>query len=139
MNYLCLINNILYVDNKVIDKTFNKYIDELALPYFKTLSSIRLSTKKILNIKKNIPLYISNKILLIPIIIKNIKYYINYYSLFKTLYKNNELMMCFNDGETLSLNLSYSKYKTYVENSEKIVSYLGKYMYNNWITINLNV
>ena len=139
MNYLCLINNILYVDNKVIDKTFNKYIDELALPYFKTLSSIRLSTKKILNIKKNIPLYISNKILLIPIIIKNIKYYINYYSLFKTLYKNNELMMCCNDGETLSLNLSYSKYKTYVENSEKIVSYLGKYMYNNWITINLNV
>ena len=131
MNYLCLINNILYVENKVIDKTFNKYIDELALPYFKTLSSIRLSTKKLLNIKKNIPLYISNKILLIPIIIKNIKYYINYYSLFKTSYKNNELMMCFNDGETLSLNLTYSKYKTYMENSEKIVSYLGKYMYNN--------
>ena len=131
MNYLCLINNILYVDNKVIDKTFNKYIDELAYPYFKSLSSIRLSTKKLLNIKKNIPLYISNKILLIPIIIKNYKYYINYYSLFKTSYKNNELMMCFNDGKTLSLNLSYSKYKTYVENSEKIVSYLGKYTYNN--------
>ena len=126
MKYIRIINNIVYEDNKVIDKTFEKYIDNLSMPYFKTLNSIRTTTKEILNIKRNIPLYISSKALLFPIIVFNTKYYINYYEVFKTSYNRNILSITFNDGETISFNLSYSKYNTLKDNINKILSYLLK-------------
>ena len=44
MNYLCIKNSIVYLDGKVIDKTFKNYINELSYPYFKSLDSIRNST-----------------------------------------------------------------------------------------------
>ena len=124
MNYLCIKNSIVYLDDKVIDKTFKNYINDLSYPHFKSLDSIRNSTKKLFNIKRNIPLYISEKALLFPIIALQAKYYINYYEVFKTSYNKNILSITFKSGETLNLEITYSKYKTLKDNMSKILSYL---------------
>lgn len=67
MNYIKKENGIVYVDDKKISKSVYSYLENKALDNFKTLKSIRKFSKNKLLIKRNIPLYINDNLLLVPL------------------------------------------------------------------------
>lgn len=118
-------NSICYVDGVLIDKTINKYILELSIPYFKNIKSMRDTVKHILNIKRNIPLYINKFILLVPITSGKVTYYINFINVIDTYTKLKMTTIIFRDKTYLNLNISKRIIERMMSNKEKLCDYIS--------------
>ena len=115
-NYILLTEKGLIVDNDLIEKTTPySYINRLALSNFKTITSITKATIKITNKRYILPLYISDRILLVQLSgIKSNDYFaFNYYSLKELFYSNDETtLLSFKDGTLLKVNISKNRFES---------------------------
>ena len=125
MDYIIRKNSIVYVDEVLIDKTLRKYLIDLSKPYFKNIKSIRDTVKTKLKIYRNIPLYISKDIFLVPITSLNINYYINYSRLKETYTKDGITTFIFNDGRVINLTISKQIMDRINRNVEKVYDYIS--------------
>jgi len=125
MDYIIRKNSIVYVDEVLIDKTLRKYLIDLSKSYFKNIKSIRDTVKTKLKIYRNIPLYISKDIFLVPITSLNINYYINYSRLKETYTKDGITTFIFNDGRVINLTISKQIMDRINRNVEKVYDYIS--------------
>ena len=125
MDYIIRKNSIVYVDEVLIDKTLSKYLIDLSKSYFKNIKSIRDTVKTKLKIYRNIPLYISKDIFLVPITSLNINYYINYSRLKETYTKDGITTFIFNDGRVINLTISKQIMDRINRNVEKVYDYIS--------------
>lgn len=125
MNYVVDKRSIIYVDGVLIDKTINKYLYGLSLPYFKNIKSMRDTIKIKLNIHRNIPLYINKDILFIPININNITYYINFTNVKETYTKGSVTTFVFYDKSYINLDISKRSMARILKNKEKVCDYIS--------------
>ena len=125
MNYLYIKNRLLYEDGKIKNETFDFYIKTETEKHFRSLSSIRKSIRSIFGIKKNQPLYISKTLFLFPISLKDVKYYINYYSIKNVTKTDLGYSFIFNDLSSLTIKISDYKYKMTKRNVRKICDYIS--------------
>lgn len=125
MNYVVDKRSIIYVDGVLIDKTINKYLSGLSLPYFKNIKSMRDTIKIKLNIHRNIPLYINKDILFIPININNITYYINFTNVKETYTKESVTTFVFYDKSYINLDISKRFMARILKNKEKVCDYIS--------------
>ena len=125
MDYIIRKNSIVYVDEILIDKTLRKYLIDLSKSYFKNIKSIRDTVKTKLKIYRNIPLYISKDIFLVPITSLNINYYINYSRLKETYTKDGISTFIFNDGRVINLTISKQIMDRINRNVEKVYDYIS--------------
>ena len=125
MNYVIDNHSLLYVDGVLIDKTINKYLSSLSIPHFKNIKSMRDTVKENLNIKRNIPLYISKDILLVPIKTYNITYYINFSNVKETITKESITTFIFYDKSYINLNISKCIIERILKNTEKVYDYIS--------------
>ena len=125
MDYIIRKNSIVYIDEALIDKTLRKYLIDLSKSYFKNIKSIRDTVKTKLKIYRNIPLYISKDIFLVPITSLNINYYINYSRLKETYTKDGITTFIFNDGRVINLTISKQIMDRINRNVEKVYDYIS--------------
>lgn len=124
MNYLILKNKLLYEDQKIVDMSFERYINSLALSNLKSLKTIRKGMTKNLGVKKNIPLYINKKILLMVISDDKVMYYINIQNLSYFEYEKGGINLYFKDHNSLKINISRFKYNQFLKISKKVIDYI---------------
>ena len=125
MNYVIDNRSLLYVDGILIDKTINKYLFDLSIPHFKNIKSMRDTVRENLNIKRNIPLYISKDVLIVPIKTKNITYYINFSNVKETITKESITTFIFYDKSYINLNISKRIIERIIKNIEKVYDYIS--------------
>ena len=125
MNYVIDNRSLLYVDGVLIDKTINKYLSDLSIPHFKNIKSMRDTVRENLNIKRNIPLYISKDILLVPVKTNNITYYINFSNVKETITKESITTFIFCDKSYINLNISKRIIERILKNTEKVYDYIS--------------
>ncbi|MCB9498551.1 MAG: competence protein ComK [Bacillales bacterium] len=118
-------NYRLFVDGIEMKETYSLYIKKLAEGYLKELPSLRRLTKKIFLIERNIPLYLSHNLLLIQI--KENKnrrtLLINYQKILKYTINKEKTLIWFDNGSSLTLNISSYRSEKIMRNAEKISDY----------------
>lgn len=125
MNYIVKKGSFIYVDGEIINTTLRKFLNDLPKPYFKTIISIRETVRTKLNIKRNIPLYISKEILLVPINIDDGRYFINFNKVKETYTKDKTTTILFNDCSSINLNISKRFIDRINKNVEKLRDYIS--------------
>ena len=118
-------NYRLFVDGIEMKETYSLYIKKLAEGYLKELPSLRRLTKKIFLIERNIPLYLSHNLLLIQI--KENKnrrtLLINYQKILKYTIHKEKTLIWFDNGSSLTLDISSYRSEKIMRNAEKISDY----------------
>lgn len=128
--------NILYInDLKVsvevyysgklekIDKTFDKFINELCLIYLSTVDGRKESFKKIFGYKYNIPIFVSEKMLFLKVS-NNI--WINVYQIKEIIKKEKDLVLILSNNEIISILNGYYKNIRKIKEINKVFSYIEK-------------
>lgn len=106
MNYFIEELNHIVIKGEVIYRTINSYINKLCIDNYSTLKGRILATKKKLNIKYNVPIYVNKKILLFKIKDSDRNYYINYYKINDYDYSRGSIVIVFKDLEVLKISVS---------------------------------
>ena len=128
--------NILYInDLKVsvevyysgklekIDKTFDKFINELCLIYLSTVDGRKEAFKKIFGYKYNIPIFVSEKMLFLKVS-NNI--WINVYQIKEIIKKEKDLVLILSNNEIISILNGYYKNIRKIKEINKVFSYIEK-------------
>jgi competence transcription factor ComK len=109
----------IYQKNQIIKKDMNTltYVKKLCLTYLFTYKGYIEACRKVLNLKYKIPLYISDRLQLIPV--KSIRDYDNIwinYAYVKTYsqYKDS-LIIVFYDGTQIVANISINTFRTQIK------------------------
>lgn len=117
----------LYIDGHLVEDSFSKYLSNLASDNFKSVLFIRKSAKKILNIERNIPLYINKNTLLLPIsgLKNNNPLMINYYGISNYFLRKNGIYIIFKNTSTVLVNISKYRFERLMKNAEIINDYIS--------------
>lgn len=125
MNYIKKMKDKIEVDGKIINISLTRYLESLANKNFKTISSIRKNTIKYLKIKRNIPLYINESILLVPLngIKATDSFLFNYKALSKYLINEDNLILFFKDKSITKLEVSRYRSRNCFEKVKIVCEY----------------
>jgi len=125
-------NNVgIHLVSKSEERSLNigikKYIDSLCMKNMSTYDGRKIAAKKILNIKSNIPIYISNKIILYPT--KSIRefdtVFINYFEVLSVKQINGTMtLFTFTNLEELIVEVNIKKILKQHEKIKTILFYL---------------
>jgi len=122
MNYIRRINNVVYIDDIEVNKSINFVLNELAKDNFREIESIRKIIKNKTGIKKNIPLYINEEILLIPIKESNNDItYLNIINVDFLICKEYSAVICFRNDKQMELNISKYVFNKIIERKNKVL------------------
>lgn len=120
MNYIIDKDYIVVINNTIIDRSFKSYVNSLCINNLSTLEGRIKATKKLLNIKYNVPIYVNHEILLFKITNNEEKIWINYFNIKLIDYGKERVVIIFKDTERLNLYTTKDTFKKYVKICNKI-------------------
>ncbi len=131
MNYVKRENKGVIVDDIYYDIPIGKYIESIALNYFKSIKSIKKTVEAKINIKKYKPLYISDSILLIPSTdIRSYDSFIfNYFEIDFIKIEKDYTIFIFKDKTHYKLNISRYRMNNMLKNAKKVCEYITMFDY----------
>lgn len=105
-----------------VSQTIEKFLNQFCLKDLTTLEGRIKAISEVYHIKKQIPIYLSNQLILIQIAnkkeIDNI--YINSYNIIDMIKDNNNTVIYFSDGSKIQIEKAYHLIKKYYNRSLKI-------------------
>lgn len=128
MNIIEKIKGDVYLDNSKIDMSIRSFIDYEASLNFRSYSSIKRTSRKLIGKGRLIPLYISKKMMLIPFydIKSNDAICINYYSIKGIIVHTKYTNIVFSDNTTRSFYVSSYKMNNLINKAKIIDEYITK-------------
>lgn len=123
VKYLKVTEKILYIEDKQSALSFNAYLHNILNHHFRTLKTIRKIIGENLNIKRNIPLFLNDDCLLIPLHFSGYQLYLNFMAINKIISEGKTTIILFKDGSLLNLSISRYKSDVMMKNAEKVRDY----------------
>lgn len=127
MNYINIHNTVttIYKTGDILTyEGYERYISVLCKEYFIDMKFYNKCIAKKLDIKRGIPLRLSNKIMLFKVS-KDEEYFINYYNIIYIGEMTNNIFILFKDGSYLEIKENINKMKRNIEKCKKIDEYLN--------------
>lgn len=127
MNYFCTYNGIteVYKTNiKEIYRGYERYLSIISKDYFLDIKFYNKCISKRLNIKREIPIKLSDKLMFFRINDRINEYYINYYNIVFLGYEDDNTLIIFKDGSYLEINENIIKFKKMLSKCKKIENYI---------------
>lgn len=124
MNYIIDLGDRIIVNKVVIYKTIRSYVNSLCIKNLSTLKGRIDATKKILNIKYNVPMYVSKDLILFKVNDKNSTIWINYVSIKDFGYKDKVATFLFNDLEILKMEVNKDTLLKRMKKIEMLIEHL---------------
>lgn len=127
MNYFCTYNGIteVYKTNiKEIYRGYERYLSIISKDYFLDIKFYNKCISKRLNIKREIPIKLSDKLMFFRINDRVNEYYINYYNIVFLGYEDDNTLIIFKDGSYLEINENIIKFKKMLSKCKKIENYI---------------
>ena len=106
MNYIIDLKDRIMVNSKVINKTLRSYINSLCINNLSTLKGRLDATKKLLNIKYNLPIYVNKDMILFKIKEDEKVFWINYNNIKDYGFSDDIVTIVFNNLEILKVKAS---------------------------------
>ena len=117
--------SIIYKNNdNAFYKGYERIISVISKEYFLDLKKYNKYVGESLNIKRNIPIHLSNNLMLFKIKLDNMEYYINYYNIIYIGYDKLNVLIIFKSGAMLYFKYKIIRLKKIIEKCQKIDDYI---------------
>jgi len=129
MNYIKRLDKKIVVDDKLFNISPIAYINSLSLRYLREYNQILKCTRKLFNINRYTPLYISESILLIQTTqVRQYDYFaFNYFEIDHMDIYDYETTLHFKDQKTTSIKISKHRIKKLINQARIVLDYMASF------------